>query len=286
MTNFCKQRKLTVYNSTSSSGTGIPSGVVPVELGGTEKTSLTSNTFLVGNNQNPVLTNKNVPSGDVIGSTDTQIMTNKTLVSTSNDIAANSLYSSTGIIDITGNTPTSGQVLTATSPTTAIWTAGGGGGGGGIYGSNRVSDEDNVATTTTLLMGISAGSVIGGSSKLNINSSFSAGGYVLQWSYNWTTVSNSRDLVVVILLDGNAESDIVFSKRTRVQSTTTGLDTDDFAITGSGTNQKLQSSGFVFLDFPAVASHSIELRFGRSFSGIGTDPVSLANARMEIFRVF
>jgi hypothetical protein len=59
---------------------------------------------------------------NIIGHDTNDILTNKTLTSTTNNITAKSLHSNTTIIDISSATaPTSGQVLTATSSTTAIW---------------------------------------------------------------------------------------------------------------------------------------------------------------------
>jgi hypothetical protein len=63
------------------------------------------------------------PTGSVVGTTDIQTLTNKTLLSTTNTIAATDLYSSSGsIININDSAaPTIGQLLTATSTSTAIW---------------------------------------------------------------------------------------------------------------------------------------------------------------------
>jgi hypothetical protein len=55
------------------------SGTLSVSKGGTGATTLTSGNFLTGNGTSTVLTSKIVPTGDVIGTTDTQTLTNKTL---------------------------------------------------------------------------------------------------------------------------------------------------------------------------------------------------------------
>ena len=61
-----------------------------------------------------------VTEGITASSTDT--FTNKTITSTTNDVAAGKLHSATTVIDVISATaPTSGQVLTATASTTATW---------------------------------------------------------------------------------------------------------------------------------------------------------------------
>lgn len=62
------------------------------------------------------------PSGAIVGTSDIQILTNKDLTSTTNDVAANSLHSATTVVDVSAATaPTVGQVLTATGTTAATW---------------------------------------------------------------------------------------------------------------------------------------------------------------------
>ena len=62
------------------------------------------------------------PSGDVVGTTDIQTLTNKTMVDTSNDIEATRLRTTTGNVVIANATPpNAGYVLTAVSPTAANW---------------------------------------------------------------------------------------------------------------------------------------------------------------------
>lgn len=63
------------------------------------------------------------PSGDVVGTTDTQTLTNKTLLSTTNTVGATHLYVSGGdtVALTSSSTPTTGQILIATSATTATW---------------------------------------------------------------------------------------------------------------------------------------------------------------------
>jgi hypothetical protein len=62
------------------------------------------------------------PTDTVVGTTDTQTFTNKTITATTNDVTAKSLHSASTSIDVaTATSPTSGQVLTATSSTVATW---------------------------------------------------------------------------------------------------------------------------------------------------------------------
>lgn len=65
---------------------------------------------------------KTAPSGAVVGDTDSQALTNKTLTSTTNNVAAKSLHSATTVVDVvSAAAPTAGQVLTATGGTAATW---------------------------------------------------------------------------------------------------------------------------------------------------------------------
>jgi len=100
------------------------SGTLAVSSGGTGTTTLTSGNVLIGDGSNAVTTTKSAPTGDFIGTSDTQTLTNKTIVDASSNVAARTLVASDGavLIDISGSgEPTTGQILKATSNTTATW---------------------------------------------------------------------------------------------------------------------------------------------------------------------
>jgi len=90
--------------------------------GGTGLTFANSNTFIVGNGLGSFLHTKQVPTGDVIGTTDTQTFTNKTIIDSSNTVAASEMQTTTTNVNVSASAaPTVGQILTATSGTTATW---------------------------------------------------------------------------------------------------------------------------------------------------------------------
>ena len=95
-----------------------------VPNGGTGATTLGSGNVLIGAGTSAVTTSKAAPSGDFVGTTDTQTLTNKTIVSSTNNVAAGYLFANVGniVIDIVNAAePSSGQVLTATSNNIANW---------------------------------------------------------------------------------------------------------------------------------------------------------------------
>ena len=93
-----------------------------VTNGGTGVTTLTAGNVLVGDGTNDVQTTKVAPSGDFVGTTDIQSLTNKTITDSSNTVVANQLRTTTGTVVVdTAVAPTIGQALVATSATEAAW---------------------------------------------------------------------------------------------------------------------------------------------------------------------
>jgi len=119
----------TASNTLTIDAGDITTGTLPVTRGGTGAVTLTSGNILQGNGTSAITATLAAPSGTILGTTDTQTLTNKTIDSTTNTVAADKLHSATTTITVSGATaPTSGQVLTATSSTVANWQDSAGGG--------------------------------------------------------------------------------------------------------------------------------------------------------------
>jgi hypothetical protein len=104
------------------------SGTLNVSKGGTGRTTLDSGKVLVGNGTGAVITTKDAPAGDFVGTTDVQVITNKTITDSSNSVTADFLRTTGADVGVAAAAPPSiGQVLTATSATTANWQTPGGG---------------------------------------------------------------------------------------------------------------------------------------------------------------
>jgi len=106
------------------SGNALELSTVMVPYGGTGQTTLASGGVLVGQGVGAVSTSKAAPSGDFVGTTDTQVLTNKTATDPTNNINARGLFSNSGVNTVSvyaAANPSSGQVLTATGATTATW---------------------------------------------------------------------------------------------------------------------------------------------------------------------
>jgi len=97
----------------------LTSGTLGVDRGGTGANTLTG--LVVGNGTSP-FTTLTAPSGAIVGTTDTQTLTNKTLTDSSNTITANALRTATTAVSVSAATaPSTGQILRATNATTATW---------------------------------------------------------------------------------------------------------------------------------------------------------------------
>jgi hypothetical protein len=69
----------TSSSSSAASSSGGTGGILAVSGGGTGRSTLDSNSVLVGNGTDPVTTGKEAPMGDFVGTIDVQTLTNKTI---------------------------------------------------------------------------------------------------------------------------------------------------------------------------------------------------------------
>ncbi len=101
---------------------GLGGSALSVANGGTGAASLTSGSVVVGAGTGAVTASKAAPTGDFVGTTDTQALTNKTITDSTNNVTANGLRSATTTVGVSAATaPSSGQVLRATGGTAATW---------------------------------------------------------------------------------------------------------------------------------------------------------------------
>lgn len=106
------------------SGNTIDLNTITVPYGGTGLTTLTSNGVMIGQGTSSIDTTKLAPTGDFVGTSDTQTLTNKTMTSNTNNIISRALYTDNGdnsVSTYASSNPTNGQFLIATSSNTATW---------------------------------------------------------------------------------------------------------------------------------------------------------------------
>jgi hypothetical protein len=142
-----------------------------------------------------LMTLPNTASDTLTANTATQSLTNKTITDSTNNVMAKSLKSATTTVDVSEATaPTSGQVLTATSDTTATWQT-----------INAGYTAKTLFPLSPLINGF-AGSGIGIAKTVSSNTTMYVGQIVLQhsivankvsiYSGNTVTVAGTVDLTL------------------------------------------------------------------------------------------
>lgn len=224
-----------------------------VSMGKTYAQTLTDNGIVYGldNQHNGNAADINTQNGVYrIGGIDianvAQTLTNKTLISPTNNIAANSLNSATTSINVSSATaPTSGQVLTATSGTSATWQSL----SVPVYGSNfqEQSSDGQSSTTSTILQ-----------TKTSLTTaSLPAGTYRLGYSFEVSNAANAVLTEVEVKLDGV------------IVAFPTSETDNDFKLFG----------GFVYQGLSGVITASISYKT----QTMGT--ALIRRARLELWRV-
>lgn len=106
------------------SASEITTGTLGVDRGGTGASTFTSGNILRGGGTGPITATLTAPSGALVGTTDAQSLTSKTMTSNTNNVIARELWVGNGATSVSSYAaaaPISGQVLTATSSTLATW---------------------------------------------------------------------------------------------------------------------------------------------------------------------
>ena len=135
----------------------------------------------------------------LLGRDTSDILTNKTITSTTNNVAAKSLHSLTTIVNVSSSpAPTSGQVLTASSGISAIW--------------------QNPSSRTTTWIFLGSNSLLAQNNNLSVTLSSSK-----RWLHvvGWIS-SNNAPAVQRLQFNGDAGNNYSFSRSDGTAAVTTG----------------------------------------------------------------
>lgn len=132
-------------------------------------------------------------TGAVVGTTNVQTLTDKTITATTNNVAAKSLHSATTIVDVSAATaPTTGQVLTATSSTIATWQT---------PAEGSITNVQITATSSTNTTSVATYVEID-----SMTSTPAAGTYFVSFSASGMVADGSADAKYGLFKDGTIEA--------------------------------------------------------------------------------
>jgi hypothetical protein len=161
---------------------------------------------------------------EIVGTTDSQTLTNKTITATSNNVVAKGLHSATTTISVSSATaPSSGQVLTATSSTTATWQD------ASSSSSQPYGETSSVATHTAPASKVDYDNT---TEALNFTTAtLDAGTYIIFIKWVWVLTGNNNTTCHIRL---RLDSTIVFETNKSVNEDSTGYSEYGFATVTSG----------------------------------------------------
>ena len=156
------------------------------------------------------------------GTIDGAIITNSTITSSTNNVIARALFDSSGsgfVSTYASSSPVTGQVLTATSPTTAVWQTPAGGAGISVQNVTVTLNTAALATLHTVPVTVLAAP---GAGKLIIplsyyvqytysTSQYTGGGGGVLLSYSGTPAGEGTDLYLIGVGDGIAANSFYLS---------------------------------------------------------------------------